>query len=169
VAVSVPYDLGAGADALDRTPAGRFYTGLFMKTLVAKVEAKAALIDGACEFDRIRAARSFRAFDDAATAPLHGFTGADDYYRRCSSCHYLPAIRVPTLLLHATDDPFLPRDAFPAAAVAANPAIEAAVTRRGGHVGFIEGPPWAPRFWAEEQAARYLAERLLVDMPPVRR
>jgi uncharacterized protein len=88
-AVSVPYELAAGADALDRTWAGRAYTSRFLKTLVGKVEAKAALLVGTCELDRVRAARSFRAFDDAATAPLHGFASADEYYARSSSRQYL--------------------------------------------------------------------------------
>jgi uncharacterized protein len=168
-AVSVPYDLGASADALDRTRIGRFYTARFLKTLLAKTESKAALLDGGCDLNRVRAARSFRAFDDAATAPLHGFTDADDYYARCSSRHYLPAIRVPTLLLHSIDDPFLPPDCLPLREMEANPWIDAVITSRGGHVGFIEGTPWAPTFWAEEQAARFLAERLLIDSAAARR
>jgi uncharacterized protein len=162
-AVSVPYDLGAGADALDRTWPGRAYTGAFLKTLIAKVEAKAGLLDGSCELDRIRAARSFRAFDDAATAPLHGFAHADEYYEKSSSKRYLPGIRVPTLLIHASDDPFLPRECIPLRETAGNPWLELLLTNHGGHVGFITGSPLSPRFWAEEQAARCLAERLLVD------
>jgi uncharacterized protein len=165
VAVSVPYDLAAGADSLQRTWAGRLYTTVFLKTLIAKTERKAALLDVACDMEKVRAARSFRAFDDAATAPLHGFAGADDYYARCSSRHHIASIRVPTLLLHSADDPFLPGDCLPRRDIAANPWIQAAITPGGGHVGFIGGSPWAPRFWAEEQAARYLAEQLLIDSP----
>lgn len=156
VAISVPYDLAAGADALDTTPMGRFYTGVFLKSLVAKADAKAALLVDQCDIERVRAARSFREFDDAATAPLHGFADADDYYDRSSSRSYLARIRVPTLLLHAADDPFLPARAFPHAEVAANPYLSAVLTRRGGHVGFISGPPWKPRFWAEQTAADWL-------------
>lgn len=163
VAVSVPYDLAAGADALNATPMGRFYTGVFLKSLVAKADAKAALIVDQCDLEKIRAARSFRDFDDAATAPLHGFNGAADYYVRSSSKQYLAHVRVPTLLLHAHDDPFLPATAFPRAAVAANPFLSAVVTRGGGHVGFISGPPWRPRFWAEETAAEWLAWCLLAQ------
>jgi uncharacterized protein len=163
VAVSVPYDLAAGADSLDRTAIGRFYVNRFLRTMISKAEAKAALIGDACDMDRIRAARSFREFDDAATAPLHGFAGAAEYYAACSAKDFVHAIRVPTLLIHAADDPFLPGEAFPHAAAGANPCVQAVVTERGGHVGFIEGPPWAPRFWAEQQAARFLAAELLVD------
>lgn len=160
VAVSVPYDLSAGADALDATPMGRFYTGLFLRSLIAKAEAKAVLLDGAVDLDRVRRARSFRAFDDAATAPLHGFAGADDYYCRSSSAGFLPRIRTPTLLLHADDDPFLPGTALPRDAIAANPCLSAVVTQAGGHVGFIAGPPWRPEFWAESEIARFLAAQL---------
>jgi predicted alpha/beta-fold hydrolase len=160
VAVSVPYDLSAGADALAATPMGRFYTARFLTSLIAKAEAKAALIGDHCDLERIRAARSFREFDDAATAPMHGFEGAADYYARSSSRAFLPRIRVPALLLHAADDPFLPGSAFPRAEVAANHCLHAVVTPRGGHVGFIEGAPWAPRFWAEREAAQFLASRL---------
>jgi predicted alpha/beta-fold hydrolase len=160
VAVSVPFDLGAGADWLEQSPIGRFYTSRFIASLVSKADAKGQLLDGLCDIDRVRAARSFREFDDAATAPIHGFAGAADYYERSSSMHYLPDIRVPTLLLHAADDPFLPAEAFPHQAVSGNPHLRAVVTDAGGHVGFIEGPPWAPSFWAEEQAAAFLAGSL---------
>jgi predicted alpha/beta-fold hydrolase len=160
-AVSVPYDLGAGADWLDRTRIGRFYTSVFVKSLVAKADAKADALRDRCDLDRVRRARTFREFDDAATAPIHGFAGAADYYARSSSSGYLRDIRVPTLLLHAADDPFLPAASFPWAQVRDNPHLHATVTKRGGHVGFIEGAPWAPVFWAEEQAARFLAARLV--------
>jgi uncharacterized protein len=162
VAVSVPYDLGAGADSMERTPMGRFYRRRFVKSLVAKVEAKATMLAGSCELDRIRASRSFREFDDAATAPIHGFADAADYYERCSSARYLTGIRLPVLLLHAQDDPFLPADAIPRAAIESNPNLSAIVTTRGGHVGFIEGSPWSPGFWAEETAAAFLAHRLIM-------
>jgi hypothetical protein len=67
---------------------------------------------------------------------------------------------VPTLLLHAADDPFLPEAAFPAQLVVRNPHLDAVVTRHGGHVGFIAGSLSSPRFWAEEQAAGFLAAHL---------
>lgn len=160
-AVSVPYDLGAGADWLDGSRMGRFYACRFITSLIAKAEAKAALLGDTCDLERIRAARSFREFDDAATAPIHGFAGAEDYYTRSSSVHYLERIRIPTLLLHAADDPFLPAPHFPHAQVAANPDLTAVLTERGGHVGFIEGRPWAPSFWAEATAAAFLAQHLV--------
>jgi predicted alpha/beta-fold hydrolase len=160
VAVSVPYDLGAGADYLDQSVMGRFYTGLFVKALVEKSKQKAELIAESCDFVRGLQAKSFREFDDAITAPLHGFAHADDYYERSSSAQFLPHIRVPTLLLHSEDDPFLPRSAIPYTNMKANPQLKALVTDSGGHVGFIHGSPIKPQFWAEATAARFLADCL---------
>jgi uncharacterized protein len=159
-AVSVPYDLDAGARLLDSTRMGRFYTRRFLKTLIGKAEAKARLLADRCDLARVRAATTFREFDDAATAPLHGFTSAEDYYTRSSCGPYIPRIRVPTLLLHAEDDPFIPARAFPREAVETNPRVDALISERGGHVGFIDGPPWRPTFWAERTAAEFLAARL---------
>ncbi|HEX8359629.1 MAG TPA: hypothetical protein VF613_05965, partial [Longimicrobium sp.] len=76
------------------------------------------------------------------------------------SAQFLAHIRVPTLLVHAADDPFVPPDVIPRAAVEANPHLAAVFTAHGGHVGFIQGTPWAPEFWAEREAARFLAERI---------
>ncbi len=160
-AVSVPYDLAAGALLLERSRMGRWYTGMFIKTLVAKAMAKRNLMAAAgIDLERVRAARTFREFDDAATAPLHGFRDADDYYARSSSAGFLQRIRVPTLLLQSQDDPFLPADAFPWAAVRANPYLQAELTEAGGHVGFVGGSILHPSFWAEREAARFLAQRL---------
>lgn len=157
VAVSVPYDLGGGADLLASNFMGRFYTGIFLRSLMEKTEQKKELLNGQYDVARLRRARSFREFDDAATAVLHGFASAEDYYRQSSSAQYVPRIRVPTLLIHATDDPFVPAVAFPHDALSDNPFLHAAITPTGGHVGFIEGSPIQPRFWAERQAARFFA------------
>ena len=159
VAISVPYDLAAGAAALERG-LGPLYAGFFLRKLKRKVRAKATILEGACDVPRALAARTLRDFDDAATAPLHGFDGALDYYRRSSSNQFLRQVAVPTLLIHSVDDPFLPSHAIPLKAIRDNPALDASVLPRGGHVGFVEGPPWAPRYWAEAEAARFLATQL---------
>ena len=162
VAVSVPYDLAAAAGMLGTGGMGRFYTRYFLKSLRAKVRAKRALLEGAIDVERVLAARTLRDYDEAATAPLHGFRDAADYYRQASSGPVLGDVRVPTLLIHAADDPFLPADAVPAAAVERNPWLLGAFNRRGGHVGFIPaGAPLRRRpFWAETEAARYLSRLL---------
>lgn len=155
VAVSVPFDLAAGATSMERGM-GRFYTRRFLGSLRVKYEGKRALIGDAVDARRVLGARTFREFDDAATAPLHGFRDAAHYYAASSSAGFLAGIRVPTLLLHSADDPFLPADAIPRAAARENPCITAAFTEHGGHVGFVGGTPWAPEFWAEAETARFL-------------
>jgi predicted alpha/beta-fold hydrolase len=103
-------------------------------------------------------AKTFREFDDAATAPLHGFTSADDYYTRSSSIRFLGRITVPTLCVSAADDPFLPPDVLPRARAAASPAVTFLVTEHGGHVGFIAG---RGSYWAEERIVEWLGENAL--------
>lgn len=156
--LSVPYDLGAGARHLELTAAGRFYVNGFLKTLKKKVmrEDIASLVD----VEKVKRARNFYEFDEWATAPLHGFAGAEDYYRRSSSIHFLERIKTPTLSLNAVDDPFIPPDVLERARANASPAIDFRTTETGGHVGFIGGSaPWACEYWAEELAVKWLIER----------
>jgi hypothetical protein len=160
VAISVPYDLDAGERHLAADPVSRVYVRHFLKSLQLKATQKEAALRERCDYDAIHRARSFREFDHAATAPLHGFDSAEDYYARSSSRGFLHRVRRPTLLIHALDDPFLPITALPHEAVRANPLLETAWTPHGGHVGFIGGTPRRPDFWAERQAARYLAHQL---------
>jgi uncharacterized protein len=159
VAVSVPFDLAAGARKLERGLA-RVYTRYFLRRLRQKSAAKREQLRSLCDADGAIRARSLREFDDAATAPLHGFRDAAHYYHESSSVRYLAGIRVPTLVLHSVDDPFLPTSAVPRRLIAQNPWLFDGITGQGGHVGFIGGSPWAPRFWAEEQAAAFLAASL---------
>lgn len=159
-AVSVPFDLGAGSDLLEKSAMGRLYTRYFMRMLLAKVRRKRPRLEGRIDVSRALETRTLRAFDDAVTAPLHGFKDAREYYGRSSSHRFLQSVRTPTLLLQSRDDPFLPREALPLDAMERNPHLVPAVTEGGGHVGFVEGPPWAPAFWAEEEAARFLAAHL---------
>lgn len=161
VAVSVPYDLGAGADHLGRGLAGRVYTRYFLRSLLAKARAKAHLLSELVDLEAAARARTLRVFDDLVTAPLHGFDGAEHYYRESSASGYLGGIRVPTLLLHSDDDPFMPPDALPIDTIGANGHLHPVLTQGGGHVGFVAGTPARPRFWAEESAARFLASSLL--------
>lgn len=161
VAISVPFDLAAGTRVLEEDRMGRLYTWYFLRSLQGKARGKQAALRKVIDWERLQKARTLREFDDAATAPLHGFENAWDYYERASSEPWLRAIRTPTLLIHAQDDPFMPPRSAPHEAVQANPWLMGAFPARGGHVGFVEGVgPWAPGFWAETEAARYLADRL---------
>lgn len=162
-AVSVPFRLGASADAMERG-LGPIYSGFFLRSLRRSVQAKAERHGYDYDLERVNRAGTLRAFDDAFTAPVHGFADADDYYRSSSSAGYLDAIRVPTLLLHARDDPFLPESALPEREMEQNPSLLPVLTGSGGHLGFVTGEvPWQPRFWAEEEVARFFHRRLVVD------
>ena len=160
VAVSVPYDLSAGADALERRGMARIYAGYFLRSLVAKVRAKKEILANILDLEAVWASATIRDFDDAATVKLHGFADSEDYYRKSSSNRFIQSVRVPTLLLQSRDDPFLPAAALPLSAIEANPFLTLVLTDGGGHVGFLEGgPPWNPTFWVEEQSASFLAYR----------
>ncbi|MGE0160780.1 MAG: YheT family hydrolase [Gemmatimonadales bacterium] len=158
--VSVPYDLAAGSALLERSAIGRAYASYFLRSLKRKLHWKEARLRETLDFAGAAAARTIREFDERVTAPLHGFASAADYYERSSSARYLEAVRVPTLMLHAEDDPFLPPAAIPREETRRNGALQLVLHRSGGHVGFLEGAPWRPRFWADEEAARFLAVRL---------
>jgi predicted alpha/beta-fold hydrolase len=161
VGVSVPYDLFAGAQFLEQGWSGLYYARYFLRQLKGKVKAKEALLSPILDLEKVYASQTLREFDDWATGPLHGFQDAADYYRQSSSNQFLSAIRVPTLLFHARNDPFLPPTAIPHEAVKANPALFPAFTRRGGHVGFLEGViPGLPTFWTEKEGTRFLKEML---------
>lgn len=160
-AISVPFDLAEGGGYLERTFMGRLYTRYFMRSLQAKVRAKAGTLAKRIDVEATLRARTLREFDDVATAPLHGFQDADDYYGACSSSRFLADIRTPTLVLHSLDDPFLPTAAVPREALEENPALTTVLTERGGHVGFLQGSPTEPDLWAETQASRYLGGLLM--------
>lgn len=160
VTVSVPFDLSAGADRLEEGPWGRLYTYYFLRMLRRKIRLKEALVTGHVDVAEALSAPTLRGFDEVATAPIHGFESAQDYYVRSSSASFLSRVETPTLVLQSRDDPFLPESALPEGTIRENPHLVAGITDRGGHVGFVEGAPWSPRFWAEEQAARFLAHRL---------
>ena len=156
--LSVPYDLAAGARHLEHG-AGRYYARSFMKSLNAKasglVERHPDLVR-VIDLVRARRARTFYEYDDAVTAPLHGFASADDYYAQSSSLHYLHRITVPTLVISAEDDPFLPRTTLDEVRRVASPSVDLVVTKRGGHVGFIAGSMLRPRYWGEEKVVEFL-------------
>jgi predicted alpha/beta-fold hydrolase len=160
--VSAPYDLARCAASLDRWDSlTAAYRLRFVFGLRRKAHAKASRHPGRIDLERIRRSLSLRNFDDAVTAPLHGYTGAADYYARASAgAAAVAKIRRPTLLVSAADDPMVPEASFPRQAAAENPFVVAALSRHGGHVGFVAGSLRAPRFWAEETAIDWLAQVL---------
>ena len=159
-AISVPFDLAAGARHLE-TAAGRLYVRHFLSTLLPKARSLSRRFPEARErldLSRLSSARTFFDFDDAGTAPLHGFAGAGDYYERSSSLRVLGAISVPVLALSSQDDPFLPAEALERARSIASPSVAFSISRRGGHAGFVSGTsPLGTRAWAEESAVAWLS------------
>jgi predicted alpha/beta-fold hydrolase len=158
VAVSTPFDLAEGSTYLERG-FSQVYTSHFVRKLREKalraLERHRALpVDTAL----LHRAKSFWDFDQAFTAPVHGFAGADDYYRRASSLPFLNNVHVPTLLFSAVDDPFLPPSVLDRVREVArtNPALHVDFTPRGGHVGWVSGPPWAPHYYMEARAFAWL-------------
>lgn len=156
IAVSAPFDLALSSAHLDHG-FSRLYAWNFLSSLKAKALAKIAQYPGIADPQRVKAANSLWTFDDAFTAVVHGFVDAADYYYRSSSIRYLHDIRVPTLLLSARDDPFHPPQVLDEVArlASANPHLHLEVTRRGGHVGFVEG--------ATPTRAKYYMERRIID------
>jgi hypothetical protein len=147
--VSAPLDLTAAGHALDRGFSRRVYTARFLLTLRAKALRKAARFPGALDAKAIAAATTFREFDTLVTARLHGFRDAEDYWLKVSSRPWLKSIAVPTLVINARNDPFLPARALPTAADV-SPAVTLEQPESGGHVAFPSGPfpgnlDWLPR------------------------
>jgi hypothetical protein len=147
--VSAPLDLTAAGHTLDRGFNRRVYTARFLVTLKQKALRKAARFPGVLDAKAIAAATTFREFDTLVTARLHGFRDADDYWFKVSSKPLLKSIAVPTLVINARNDPFLPASALPTPAEA-SPAVTLEQPDTGGHVAFPSGPfpgslDWLPR------------------------
>jgi hypothetical protein len=147
-AVSAPMVLQAAGDGLARG-FNRVYTRHFLRPLKRKSLAKLALFPGLYDANAVRRARNLRQFDDVVTAPLHGFRDADDYWARASSKPDLGKIAIPTLIVHAHNDPFLSGGHLPdPAQLPACMSLE--VSAGGGHAGFVSGPwpgrlDWLPK------------------------
>ncbi len=167
VAVSVPFRLDVVADTMNQGTS-RLYRNHMLGELKASLKRKLEWarqheadvhrqLSALGDTDRHQ---TFRAYDDAVVAPLNGFQGADDYYERCSSRHFLRGITVPTLIVHALDDPLMTPDVVPTAQeLPVNVTLE--LFERGGHVGFIAGHnPLRPVYWLDGRIADYFTETL---------
>jgi predicted alpha/beta-fold hydrolase len=147
-AVGAPVDLAAANESLTRG-FNRVYARHFLRTLIPAALDKDRRFPGLIDVQRTRKAATLRDFDDAVTAPLHGFKDAADYYARSSAKTFLADIAIPTLMLHAANDPFMPMAAFPETS-SVSPMVQLEVSACGGHIGFVsEGLPgkldWLPQ------------------------
>ena len=159
-AVSPTMDLARCVDALERRP-NAIYQWNFVRNLKRRMRRKARLAPGRFDLANLDRIRTVREFDDAFTAPHHGFRDAADYYHRASSLRVVDRIATPTLIVSAEDDPFVPPGQFREAPVTTNPNVAVAVTRYGGHCGFYAGPgPGFDGYWAERTAIDFALQHV---------
>ena len=160
VAVSVPLDLKIAANHMTRG-FSQLYQAYMIKQLHRAIKRKfyqrnAPPIDIA----RLGEWRCFLTFDDKVTAPLHGFNHVHEYYKKASAEQYLIAIKTPTLIIHAKDDPFMTPEVLPFKDELSDKTI-LEVSEKGGHVGFITGSiPGYPEYWLEQRIPQFLSQYL---------
>jgi hypothetical protein len=159
-AVSAPVDLAQAGHAIDRGFNRHVYARMFLRTMVRKAQAKWQQYPGLFDLDAVKRARTLYEFDNLFTAPLHGFRGTEDYWRRAAAKPGLAQIKVPTLVLNALNDPFVPAASLPRREEVGR-WVTLAQPRHGGHVGFPtakRGGPWSVQVWGMPQG---VAEWLL--------
>ena len=156
--VSAPLDLMAAGRAIDRG-FNRLYAAHFLTTMKPKALAMATRHPGLVDADAVRRARSMWAFDDLVTARLHGFQGTHDYWTRASCRPWLASIGVPTLILNARNDPFVPGRSLPGVhEVSSSVTLEQ--PSEGGHVGFLTGAPPGRLDWLALRLLAFVDDQL---------
>ena len=154
-AVCAPLDLHACSKALN-TGFSKLYQSYLLKRMKNSVTEKFDPHTAAFDWDRAMQSTTFAEFDDAVTAPLHGFDGMQDYYDRCSATHFLDRIERPSLVINSLDDPFMTPDVIPDASKLSD-CVTLEVAEKGGHVGFINGgTPWRPTFYLPQRILEFL-------------
>jgi hypothetical protein len=137
------------------------YEWNFVRHLKARMRRKAACWPDAFDLGALDRIRTIREFDEVYTAPYHGFNGASDYYHRASSMRVVDRIRIPTLVITAEDDPFVPPAQFREPAIAANVSITRRIERDGGHCGFVTAETSGDDgYWAEARAIEFLSSAM---------
>lgn len=152
VGISVPLDLEAGSLNIGKK-SNWLYEKNFLKTLSQKVKAKHNQYPDLISLDPLKKIKTLYDFDDYYTGPLHGYADAHDYYSQCSSKNFLREIKIPTLIINAKDDPFLPAPCYPDHyTLPVN--VKTLTSKYGGHVGWVRrGQKY---YWAEEMVGRFL-------------
>lgn len=157
VAISPGMDLAASADALHR-PGNRIYEYRFLLSLWRSMRKKARLYPRRHGKPPIRCMLSMRDFDNLITAPFFGFRDAADYYARASASPLVGRIAIPTLVVHAKDDPFVRLLPSTVAALSANPNVTFHLTEHGGHCAFLADGEGHDGRWAEEQIVGFFQQ-----------
>lgn len=159
VAVSVPFEFEKAANQVN-TGLARIYQWYMLRDIRNRLLKKYSAVNSPVPKQAILTARNFWEFDDKVTAPLHGFTDASDYYRRTSSRQFLRNIAIPTLIIHAADDPLMTKEVI-STLKELSPNLTLEVSNRGGHLGFVAGNnPLNPRYWLEARIPAYFRDYL---------
>ncbi|WP_114749029.1 YheT family hydrolase [Pleomorphovibrio marinus] len=156
VAISVPLDLSSSCDKISK-PENRIYSWRFLKSLKAKIVAKAANFPDQIPLEPLARVRDIKTFDDIYTGPMHGFRGAKDYYAKCSSLHFLRKINHKVLIMSAKNDPFLSPSCYPEKLGEELENVFMEFPEYGGHVGFSPAG-WKGAFWSEIRAFEFINE-----------
>jgi predicted alpha/beta-fold hydrolase len=152
--VSPSVDLHASAELI-LSRRNWLYHKQFMRSLKNRIRLKQKLFPELYDLSKLPNVRNLREFDDAFTSVASGFLNVSDYYYRASSIRVIENIRLPTLIIHAEDDPFIPFEPLRHASFAENPYILVVATEHGGHVAFISSMKNEDRFWAENRAIEF--------------
>lgn len=154
-------DLSLCVDAIDQRPENAVYRWHFLLGLKARLRRKAALFPDRYTTAPLRRITTVRAFDDAYTAPHNGFGTAANYYAQATSLRTMPDIGIPSLILTAADDPFVPVSQFSRQEITSNPHVEVRVCRHGGHCGFVaRETEWFDGYWAESTVLDFVESRI---------
>jgi predicted alpha/beta-fold hydrolase len=151
---SVPILLADSGEVMSHWT-NRIYMEYFMRGLREKIQIKSKMFPELYDTEGLDKMKTFTPFDNKYTGPIHGFKDAPDYYTQCSSKQFLKAITVPTLLVQALDDPFLPPSCYPHKDAENNNSLFLEIPKYGGHVGFISEPR-QKSFWMEHRAGKFL-------------
>jgi predicted alpha/beta-fold hydrolase len=165
VAVSPPFELRSMSSRI-RRGMGSFYQWFLLRQIKAFYRQKFEYRRSFFEPKSIESIQSFWELDDRITAPLHGFKSAIDYYRKSSCIHFLKTIGVHTLIIHAMDDPIMTEEIIPKEHQL-SPVVTLELSKKGGHLGFVEGSIFRPRFFLAKRIPDYIRAQLLHPETPI--
>lgn len=161
IVFSVPLDLAAGGREISK-PHNWMYSKRFLRNLKNKIRIKHQQFPEIIKLNGLNEVNNLRDFDDVYTGPIHGFSGADDYYFQCSANRFLKGINIPSLIVNAKNDPFLPAECYPFKLIEQCPKIVFETPNHGGHVGFVELNSNG-YYWSDKRALSFAREHLAVD------
>ncbi len=156
VTFSVPLDLSAGSDEISK-PKNKMYANRFLRRLKRKLRAKHDIFGDEFPLNGVATIKNLRTFDTIYTGPLHGFKNAEDYYAKSSSLFFIDGINIPTLIVNAINDPFLPIECYPTNKLKEHKHIWFETPAHGGHVGFMPAAKDGS-YWSDRRAFEFLKD-----------